>query len=66
MQWSSLIHILVLALAFVQCNLMKFSVLEERLTSPAALKALPSAVTILSTHMQEYDVKVGGNVTFEL
>ena len=65
MQWPSLILILVLALAFVKCTLMKFSALEERLTSPAALKALPSVV-LLSTHMQEYDVKVGGNVTFEL
>ena len=57
--------ILVLALAFVQCTLIKFSALAERLTSPAALKALPSAVLLLS-HMQEYDVKVAGNVTFDL
>ena len=65
MQWLSLIPILVLALAFAQFTWMMFSALEERLTSLTALEALLSAV-LLSTHMQEYDVKVGGNVTFEL
>ena len=65
MQWPSLILTLVLALVLAQCTWMKFSALEERLTSLTALEALPSAV-LLSTHMQEYDVKVGGNVTFEL
>ena len=57
MQWPSLIPILVLAQALAQCTWMKLSALEERLTSPTVLKALPSVV-LLSTHMQEYDVKV--------
>ena len=60
MQLSSLTHILVLALALAQYTLMKFSVLAERLTSLIALKALLSAV-LLSTRMQEYDVKVWRN-----
>ena len=57
MQWSSLTPILVLPLALEQCTWMKFSALAERLTSLTALRALVSAV-LLSTHMQEYDVKV--------
>ena len=60
MQLSSLTHILVLALALAQYTLMKFSALAERLTSLIALKALLSAV-LLSTRMQEYDVKVWRN-----
>ena len=60
MQWPSLILILVLALDLAQCTWMKFSVLAERLTLLIAVKALPSAV-LLSTHMQEYDVKVWKN-----
>ena len=60
MQWSSLTPILVLPLALEQCTWMKFSALAERLTSLTALRALVSAV-LLSTHMQEYDVKVWSN-----
>ena len=65
MQWLSLIPILVLALAFAQCTWMMFNALAARLTSLTAPEALLSAA-LLSTHMQEYGVKVGGNVTFEL
>ena len=53
-------HTLVLALALAQCTWMKFSALEERLTSLTAAEALPSAV-LLTTHMQECDVKVWRN-----
>ena len=47
----------MLALALAQCTWMKFSALEERLTLLTAPEALLSTV-LLSTHMQEYDVKV--------
>ena len=57
MQWSSLTPILVLPLALAQCTWMKFSALAARLTSLTVLEALLPAV-LLSTHMQEYDVKV--------
>ena len=57
MQLPSLILTLVVALALAQCTLMKFSVLAVRLTSLTALEALLLAV-LLSSHMQEYDVKV--------
>ena len=57
MQWSSLILTLVLALALAWYTWMRLSALAERLTSLTALEALLSAV-LLSTHMQEYDVKV--------
>ena len=60
MQCLSLIHILVLALALVRCTWMKLNALEERLTSRTALEAQLSAV-LLSTHIQEYDVKVCEN-----
>ena len=65
MQWPFLIPILVLALALALCTWMKFSVLVERLTSLTAPEALLSPV-LLSTHMQEYDAKVGGNLALEL
>ena len=65
MQWPFLIPILVLALALALCTWMKFSVLAVRLTSLTAPKALLSAV-LLSTHMQEYGAKVGGNLALEL
>ena len=55
----------MLALALAQCTWMKFSALAVRLTSLTAPEALLSAV-LLSTHMQEYDAKVGGNVALEL
>ena len=61
MQWPSLILTLVLALALALCTWMMFSALAERLTSLTALEALLSAV-LLSTHMQEYDVKVSKNI----
>ena len=64
MQWPSLILILVLALAFVQCTLMKLSALVVRQTSLTAVEPLPSVV-LLPSHMQEYDVKVGGNVAVQ-
>ena len=64
MQWPSLILILVLALVFVQYTWMKLSALVVRQTSLSALEALPSVV-LLPSHMQVYDVKVGGNVAFE-
>ena len=60
MQWLSIMHILVLAVAFAQCTWMKFSALVERLTSLTVSEALLSAAPS-STHMQEYDVKVGIN-----
>ena len=60
MQCPSLILILVLALALAQCTWMKLNALEERLTSRTALEAQLSAV-LLSTHIQEYDVKVCEN-----
>ena len=60
MQWSSLILILVLALALARCTWMKLSALAERLTLLTVLEAQLSAV-LLSTHMQEYDVKVCQN-----
>ena len=57
MQWSSLILTLALALALARCTWMRLSALEEKLTSLTAPEALLSVV-LLSTHMQEYDVKV--------
>ena len=57
MQWPSLILTLVLLLALAQCTWMKWSALEERLSSLTSPEALLSAV-LISTHMQEYDVKV--------
>ena len=64
MQWPSLILILVLALVFVQYTWMKLNALVVRQTSLTALEAPPSVV-LLPSHMQVYDVKVGGNVAFE-
>ena len=68
MQWHSLTDILVLFLALGKCTWMKFSALAVRLISRTVSEALPSTV-IITTRMQEYDVKVGGNyknaVTFE-
>ena len=57
MQWPSLIPISGLALALVQYTWMKLSALVVRQTSLTALEVLLSAV-LLSSHMQEYDVKV--------
>ena len=57
MQWLSLILILALALALAQCTWIMLSAQAERLTSLIAPEALLSAV-LLSTHMQEFDVKV--------
>ena len=65
MQWPSLILTLVLALVLAQCTWMKFSALAERLTSLIAPEALLSAV-LLSTHMQECDVKVCKSIKFDL
>ena len=61
MQWPCLTHISVLALALAQCTWMTFSAQAVRLTSLTAPEALQSAV-LLSTHMQEYDVKVSKNI----
>ena len=60
MQCSSLIPILLLVLDLAQCIWMKLSALAVRVTSPIALEALLSAA-LLSTRMQEYDVKVWRN-----
>ena len=60
MQCPSLILILGLVLALAQCTWMKFSALAQRLTSLTVLEAQLSAV-LLSTHIQEYDVKVCEN-----
>ena len=57
MQWPSLILTLVLVLALAQCTWMKYNALAVKLISLIALEALLSAA-LLSTHMQEYDVKV--------
>ena len=60
MQWTFVTPILVLALVFVQFTWMRWSVQAVRLTSLTVLEALLSAV-LLSTHIQEYDVKVCEN-----
>ena len=65
MQWFFLILISVLALELAQCTWMKLSALAEKLTLLTAPEALLSVV-LLSTHIQEYDVKVCENINIIL